>query len=69
MTFGFPLIVFTITCTFPANLTIYWFINNNITVLAHFLTRHPKAKAYFNIPEITEKPPDPNDMAKFSQSK
>lgn len=59
---GLPSIIFAVTCTMPANLTIYWFINNNITVLFFFLCKQPTIKKYLGIP-------DPPDMSQVDMSR
>jgi len=59
---GLPLIILLITSQMPANIAFYWFLNNNITVLFFFLTRHPKIKGFLGIPEQTEKPISVEEM-------
>ena len=69
MKYVLPSFVFLFTCMMPSNLTFYWFINNNITVFAHILLQQPKAKQFFNIPELKEKPPTEEEELEFSEGK
>lgn len=70
--YGLPAVIFLVTFTMPANLTIYWFVNNNITVLCHFLCTRPKIKSFLRIPN-EPKPEsmgmDPMKMMSFNEGR
>lgn len=54
----------------PANLTIYWFINNNITVLLFNLCKQPAIKNYLKIPDEPDlKQVDMTKMASFQDGR
>lgn len=70
--FGIPAVIFAVTCTMPANLTIYWFINNNITVLFFTICRQEKVKNYFQIldpPDLEHGKESKNDFMSFQKGK
>lgn len=52
--YSLPIVTFAFTSQMPANLTIYWFINNYITVFVFFMLKIPKIKNLFGFPELSK---------------
>ena len=73
-TYAFPTFIFVVTSQMPANLTIYWFVNNNFTVLIHYVVMQPRIQKILNLPTPTvQLPPGwdanitPNQESKFNR--